>query len=228
MIKKYLIVCAAFIIIMLGTQGIVFAHPGGLDGSGGHTCRTNCAKYGLRNGQYHNHKKKKTKAVKRKSKSKSKVISKVKAKVAYTASTSSSFPVVKVIDGDTIDVAINGTIERLRLIGVDTPETKDPRKPVQCFGTEASRYTTNQLLGTQVKLENDYTQADRDIYGRLLRYVIKRDGTNFNEALIRNGLAHEYTYNIPYKYQTSFRASEVYAKNNSLGLWSPLTCNGTP
>src|SRR3989304_444673 len=77
--------------------------------------------------------------------------------------------VVKVVDGDTIDVQIGEKIERVRMIGVDTPETVDSRKTAQCFGKEASNKTKEMLGGKNVRLESDSTQDDRDKYGRLLR-----------------------------------------------------------
>ena len=72
--------------------------------------------------------------------------------------------VVKVVDGDTIDVQIGEKIERVRMIGVDTPETVDPRKTAQCFGKEASNKTKEMLGGKNVRLESDSTQDDRDKY----------------------------------------------------------------
>ena len=136
------------------------------------------------------------------------------------------FKVVKVVDGDTIDVEIDGKIERLRLIGIDTPETVDPRKPVQCFGIEASKAAKELLFGKFVSLENDESQGERDKYKRLLRYVFLPDGTNFNLYMIAEGYAHEYTYDEPYKYQADFKQAEIDARNQNKGLWSPTTCSG--
>jgi hypothetical protein len=84
--------------------------------------------------------------------------------------------VVEVVDGDTIKVSVDGAVETIRLIGIDTPETKDPRKPVQCFRWEASAKAEELLAGRRVRLEADDTQDDRDKYGRLLRYVWRDDG----------------------------------------------------
>ena len=136
------------------------------------------------------------------------------------------FKVVSVIDGDTIKVKINGTIETLRLIGIDTPETVDPRKPVQCFGQEASNKSKELLSGQRVRVEKDSTQGDRDKYDRLLAYIWREDGLFYNEYMVKQGYAHEYTYDTPYKYQAQFKADEKYARENQLGLWSPNTCNG--
>ncbi len=136
------------------------------------------------------------------------------------------FKVVKVIDGDTIDVFIDNKTERLRLIGIDTPETVDPRKSVQCFGREASNKAKELLDGRFVVLESDESQGERDKYKRLLRYVFLPDGTNFNLFMIAEGYAHEYTYDEPYKYQSDFKQAEINARNNNKGLWSPSTCSG--
>jgi micrococcal nuclease len=137
-----------------------------------------------------------------------------------------TYQVVKVVDGDTVDVNINGNVERLRLIGIDTPETVDPRREVQCFGIEASNKAKELLMGKSVSLEEDASQGDRDKYKRLLRYVFLPDGTNFNLYMIKEGFAHEYTYDEVYKYQLDFKQAEVEARNANKGLWSSEACSG--
>ncbi len=134
------------------------------------------------------------------------------------------YPVVRVVDGDTIVVEINGVQEKIRLIGVDTPEAVDPRKPVECFGKEASAFTRSLLTGVSVRLEPDTTQGDRDRYGRLLRYVFLSDGTLVNKEIIAEGYGHEYTYRIPYSYQADFEAAEQTARETEKGLWAPYAC----
>ena len=129
------------------------------------------------------------------------------------------YQVTKVIDGDTIDVNINGKNERIRLIGIDTPETVDHNKPIECFGPEATAQAKELLLNKQVRLEADPTQDDRDTYDRLLRYVYRDDGLFFNEWMIENGYAREFTFIYPYQHQTEFKQAETEAKNNDLGLW---------
>ena len=131
-----------------------------------------------------------------------------------------TYEVVKVIDGDTLTASMNGKSETLRLIGIDTPETVDPRKPVQCFGKEASDKAKELLTGKKVILEADSTQGERDKYSRLLRYLFLEDGTNYQDYMIRQGYAHEYTYNLPYKYQTQFKQAEDEARLNKRGLWA--------
>ncbi len=143
-----------------------------------------------------------------------------------TASSSATFMVDHVVDGDTFAVLVNGKKETIRLIGIDTPEVVDPRKPVQCFGKEASNKAKELLTGKKVTLTNDPTQGERDKYKRLLRYAFLEDGTNFNAYMIREGYAHEYTYQSnPYKFQTEFKTAEIYARENKRGLWADGVCD---
>ena len=136
------------------------------------------------------------------------------------------YTVVSVVDGDTIKVNIDDTVTTLRLIGMDTPETVDPRKTVQCFGKEASEKAKELLTGKKVRLETDPTQGELDKYGRRLAYIYREDGIFYNKYMIEQGYAHEYTYNTPYIYQTEFKAAQKSAQDNLRGLWSPDTCNG--
>jgi micrococcal nuclease len=142
---------------------------------------------------------------------------------ARPADTTGPLPVQRVVDGDTVVVAPATT---LRLIGMDTPETVDPRTPVQCFGREASARAHALLDGTSVWLEFDGSQGRLDKYGRTLAYVWMADGRLFEQVMIADGYAHEYTYALPYRYQDAFIAAERAARTASRGLWSPTTCNG--
>lgn len=132
--------------------------------------------------------------------------------------------VIGVIDGDTINVLVNGISEKIRLIGIDTPETVDPRQPIQCYGKEAANKIRELVGNNVVILESDATQSDRDKYERLLRYVFLDDGTDVGKTLIEGGYAHEYTYDIPYAYQQSYRQAERIAETNKRGLWSSTAC----
>jgi micrococcal nuclease len=135
--------------------------------------------------------------------------------------------VVSVADGDTFKVKFpDGKEQTVRLLGVDTPETVDPRKTVQCFGKEASTFAKAQLAGKEVTLEADATQGDVDKYNRLLRYVYLSDGTFFNLKLLQEGYATEYTYQKPYKFQKSFKAAALSAQQDGVGFWNPTSCNG--
>ncbi len=128
--------------------------------------------------------------------------------------------VTRVVDGDTFDVEGGKTV---RLIGVDTPETVHPSKPVQCFGKEASAKTKELLTGKQVRLEKDVSETDR--YGRLLRYVYVGD-VFLNDYLVRNGYANASSYPPDVKYQDQFRQAEQEARNAKRGLWG-AACSAT-
>jgi len=133
-------------------------------------------------------------------------------------------PVVRVVYGDTIVVQINGVQEKIRLIGVNTPETVDPRRPVECFGKEASTFTKSLLTDQQIRIESDPSQGDRDKYGRLLRYVFLADGTLVNEEIITEGYGYEYTYRTHYLYQTEFKKAQKGAQAQKKGLWAEGVC----
>jgi micrococcal nuclease len=120
----------------------------------------------------------------------------------------------RVVDGDTIELS---TGEKIRYIGINTPETVDPRRGVQCFGHEASAFNKKFVEGKRVRLEADVT--DKDKYGRLLRYVYLEDGTFVNLALVEQGYADVYTYPPNVRYSAQFRAAALSARHANLGLW---------
>ena len=122
--------------------------------------------------------------------------------------------VVRVVDGDTL--LLDGD-ERVRLIGIDTPETVDPRRPVQYFGKEAAAFTRRMAEGKRVRLDYDQERTDR--YGRTLAYVFLEDGTFLNAEIIRQGYAHAYT-RFPFQYSDQFRAYEREAREQRRGLWA--------
>lgn len=142
------------------------------------------------------------------------------------STTSAAYNVVDVVDGDTVKLNFNGTVETVRLIGIDTPETVHPTKPVECFGIEASNKAKAVLTGKTVTFETDASQGTRDKYGRLLGYIILSDGTNFNKMMIEQGYAYEYTYSTPYKYQSAFKTAEQNARASGVGLWAEGVCAG--
>lgn len=133
--------------------------------------------------------------------------------------------VTRVVDGDTIEVEKNGIKEKIRFIGINAPESVDPRKPVECFGKEASAKLKALLEGKKVELKDDTTQTNKDKYGRLLRYVYL-DGMLVNLSMIQTGYAYEYTYNIPYTHQAEFRLAQKQAIEKAEGLWSSASCAG--
>jgi micrococcal nuclease len=130
-----------------------------------------------------------------------------------------------VFDGDTLEVDIAGKIERVRLIGIDSPELENSQKQADCYANEAKQEMKNLVSGKQVLLKNDPTQDNRDIYNRLLRYVYL-NGLNINNKMISAGFAYEYTYkNNPYIYQLEFKTAQAEARSGKLGLWADNICN---
>ena len=132
--------------------------------------------------------------------------------------------VTKAVDGDTLNVTMGSQKETVRLLGIDTPETHDPRKAVQCFGEAAAAHTKELLEGKDVRLEPDPTDSDRDKYHRLLRYVYLPDGTLVNGQLVRDGYAFAYTV-FPLVRLDEFRALETEARDNNRGLWAGCNVN---
>ncbi len=130
------------------------------------------------------------------------------------------YRVIEVLDGDTFVANVNGNPVTVRLIGIDTPEVVDPRKPVQCYGVEASAKAKELLSGKDVYIEKEASKGNYDKYGRVLAYARFSDNTSYNEYMIKNGYAREYTFNKEkYKYQEEFNDAEAIAKKGKLGLW---------
>ena len=129
------------------------------------------------------------------------------------------YTVTSIVDGDTLKVTDSVDIYTVRLIGIDTPETKDPRKDVECFGVEATLHLTKLVENQKLILKSDSTQDDIDRYGRLLRYAFLVNGTNVNKTMIEDGFAYEYTYSKPYYYQNEFIDAQNSARIERLGLW---------
>jgi len=132
--------------------------------------------------------------------------------------------VVRVVDGDTIVVSPN---EKVRLIGVDTPETVHPKKSVACFGKEAKQFTRDAVEGKTIRLAMDKVNSKRqhkDKYHRTLAYAYLDDGTMLNRELIRQGYAHAYT-RFQFRYLVEFRELERQARSQTVGLWSSCPLN---
>lgn len=140
------------------------------------------------------------------------------------------YSVTRYSDGDTITVNMNGTSETIRFIGVDTPETHDPRKKVQCYGPAASAFTKNTIsaAGSKVRLQADSLSSNRDRYDRLLRYVYLPDGTFVNLKIIREGFGFYYPY-FPFSKSAEYDAAQKTAQLAGKGLWgacSPTKTDG--
>ena len=136
--------------------------------------------------------------------------------------------VTRVVDGDTIVVDLGGRSEKIRLLGIDTPETKSPTKPVQCYGHEASAHTTDLLApGTEVRLERDV--EERDQYGRLLAYVYRSSDDLFvNLELARGGFASLLTYEPNVAHVGELSSAVDNARSHQAGLWGQCGGPGVP
>ncbi len=134
------------------------------------------------------------------------------------------YEVTSYVDGDTFKVNMNGTTETIRLIGVDTPETKKPNTPVQCYGPEASTFTkkTLQTAGNSVRLEADPKDDNRDQYGRLLRYAYLPDGSLLEQQIIESGYGFAYTL-FPFSKKQDFETYQATAQAAYRGLWTFCT-----
>jgi len=124
--------------------------------------------------------------------------------------------VTRVVDGDTVEARVEGEVEDVRLIGVDTPETVKPGAPVECFGAPASRFTHRALEGREVRLVVGEERRDR--YGRLLAYAYL-DGELFNAALVRRGLARTLTIPPNDRFAPRLKRLELRAARAGRGLW---------
>lgn len=127
--------------------------------------------------------------------------------------------VVKVVDGDTIHVQVGATREKVRYIGVDTPETKHPTKGVECYGHKAADFNARLVADEQVRLVRDVEERDR--YGRLLAYVYRvRDGLFVNAELARRGYAQPLSIPPDVRFADHFAALARQAREQGRGLWS--------
>jgi len=133
-----------------------------------------------------------------------------------------TYLVTRIVDGDTVEINYNSQKEKVRLIGIDTPETVKPNTPVQAYGKDASEFTKSQLLNNYIALEFD--EQERDQYGRLLAYVYI-NGEMFNKTLLSKGLARVSTFPPNTKYVDEFIEIEATAKSNKIGLWENYSDN---
>ena len=148
--------------------------------------------------------------------------------VATVQSTTTNALAIRAVDGDTVEVKVDGEKDnvKVRLLGVNTPESVDPRRPVECFGKEASKHTASLVDGKRVRLESDPQADEVDRYGRLLRNIILEDGTDLNAELVRNGYAYAYLdFPLNKQRKVELKRLEIEAQAAQVGLWNPLTCS---
>jgi len=226
--KKILFVLAFIFVFPLSAM----AHPGRTASDGCHYCRTNCASWGEVAGARHCHgggsapaPKPTVNTQKKLDESIQKVIQKEEDNPLEDI-----YLVTGIVDGDTIKVQnrADRDIETVRIIGIDTPETVDPRKPVQCFGKEATQKMTLLLQGRFVKLAEDRVGDTVGTYGRLIRYVHSGD-TDIGLKMIQDGYAYAYTkYPFENAKMEEYKAAENEARLAKRGLWADGACNDDP
>lgn len=137
--------------------------------------------------------------------------------------------VVRAVDGDTLLARLDGESAeaRIRLLGINTPETVDPRTPVECFGKEASQRMHELVDGKRVRLDADPQADERDKYDRLLRNVVLEDGTDLNAAMVKDGYASAYlSFPLNPVRKRELKKLQEDARIGGRGLWNPTTCNG--
>ncbi|MDB5184388.1 MAG: hypothetical protein JWN38_196 [Candidatus Saccharibacteria bacterium] len=140
------------------------------------------------------------------------------AKQAVVTNDPGLYSIDHFVDGDTIAVNMNGSVQTVRFIGIDTPETHKPNTPVQCYGPAAAA-ETKTLIGTnKVRLETDPQSTNKDRYDRLLRYIYLPDGTLLNAKLVEGGYAFYYPY-FPFTKSKQFSDLQTAAQAANKGLW---------
>lgn len=150
-------------------------------------------------------------------------------RTAATSTVETNASVEKVTDGDTFEAKLDGEdkIHKIRLLGINTPETVDPRRPVECFGKQASDKMKELVQAKRIRLEADPQADERDKYGRLLRNAYLEDGTDINAFMVREGYAYAYiSYPQDAKRKKELKKLEEDAKMAQRGLWDPTACNG--
>jgi len=147
-------------------------------------------------------------------------------KEQIVASQPGLYKVSRFVDGDTVEVSMNGHTEKVRFIGVDTPETHKPNTPVQCYGPAAAAFTKRTIGNNELRLVADPKNTDRDRYDRLLRYVYLPDGTLVNKAIIEQGYGFYYPY-FPFSKKDEFAAAQNQAQAEKRGLWGNCSLTKT-
>lgn len=134
-----------------------------------------------------------------------------------------TYPLMRIVDGDTLIVGFENTTEYVRLIGIDAPELNDPAG-TQCYAQESTAHLQEIARTGLVVLHFDETQGMRDSYGRLLAYVELPEGGDLGEQMLADGYAREYTYHAAYARQGTYTAAEQLATEEGRGLWAEDVC----
>jgi micrococcal nuclease len=221
--QKFLLLLLPFLLFQ-----IVSAHPGRTASDGCHYCRSNCDSWGVAWNERH------CDGVSAPAPSRSYVpVSEREATGVFsnlaggaigTADEAATrFVVVEVVDGDTLKVRDrDGSVETIRLIGIDTPETVHPSKPVECFGKEASARLRELVEGKAVTLAKDTIGDTIDRYGRYLRYIFLGN-EDVNARMVLDGYAYAYIQ-YPFDFVTLYTEAEHQAREQGRGLWADGVC----
>ena len=224
MLRKALI----FLSLIL-TTGILFydsahTHSGRTDANGGH--------YNRKTGEYHYHNSGKSRPSLRTNRTTPRINTATNTAAALMSYPTefflgdTAYQVTRIIDGDTVEIRYDGKLTSVVLIGVDTPETVHPQKPVEAFGKEATAFTRNLLLGESVYLRFDGDRMDK--YGRLLAYLYRApDGLFVNLEVVRQGYGRVYTV-FPFKHKALFQHYGTQARNAGRGLWGTGNAGASP
>ena len=216
MLRKTFIVLGLILTACVLFYDSAQTHSGRTDANGGH--------YNRKTGEYHYHNSGKSRA----SRSTNRTTPRINTST-HTATTSvmaypsevffgdTAYEVARIIDGDTVEIRYDGKLTSVALIGVDTPETVHPQKPVEPFGKAATAFIRNLLLGESVYLRFDGNRTDK--YGRLLAYLYRApDGLFVNLEIVRQGYGKVYTV-FPFKHKTLFQHYSGHAQQAGRGLW---------
>jgi micrococcal nuclease len=144
-----------------------------------------------------------------------------------TSTVETNANITRVVDGDTFEALIDGQqdVQKVRMLGINTPETVDPRKPVECYGKEASNQLKSLMEGKRVRLEADPQADERDRYDRLLRNVILEDGTDVNARMVRDGFAYAYlSFPLDKQRKQELKTLQELARASGSGLWAASAC----
>lgn len=220
------VLSALLIVFALLLASPALAHPGRTAADGCHYCRTNCDKWGVSWNERHCHN---GYVAPVQTPSTKVAVPKITVqKTDYTKLLSVTVTVVDVIDGDTIKIKFaDDSTEKIRLLGIDTPEKNDTHKTVECFSNEASAYLKDLIGDKSIDLKKDKSADNRDKYKRLLRYAYTSDGEDIDLKMIKDGYAYALTkYPMDAKKKKEYKNAENDARKNPRGLWAPNICSG--
>ena len=231
--KAVLLLCVIVIGMILTTLGnwsnVALSHSGRTDSRGGHNNRKtggyhyhNAGSIHAPNNPYQDHtqcgiceQSQEAEVEAKKTETKSETSQVVYPRENFSYDT--AYSVLKIVDGDTVQIRFEGKPVTVRLIGVDTPETVHPNKPVEVFGKEAAAFTKNLLMGESIYLRFDGNRTDK--YDRLLGYLYRvPDGLFVNLEIVRQGYGHAYTQ-FPFEHMGLFHHYEERARKAKKGLW---------